>query len=413
MLPWIRRLGDWLMPETNRLGLKPQALHYSYEKAGLTLRDQPIPWNAEAVVVEAVLRLPPSARRKTDFTLRFSPPAGGVPPGRDPVVAENLRQIENEDRWRITFRLPVPTASTTVELVWRDNVRGSLLLPVLTRDEFLRDLRLQLPTVSVRLGDEHVACQTFVSTQCKGLQAGGMLASNTTSLVPLLDLDLQVEFSSMNGTPQRVPVRLCSSQLAGKQALLTATPPKIPRRIGGWTVRWLLGDQELTTQQVRGIGLPIFQRSLRLSDTRFVVQDQRGTLSVARQVPPLENVARVGPIFWLASGEPGMAGLCPVQVHVQVTGSVRPPILFDQDVLITDGPTVVAPGTLDGADLAQVTGFEIRVKGRSLGVLPLSPAPVATFTSEGGFKPPQEFVWSSAADEELNERLTRLLGGRT
>jgi hypothetical protein len=30
----------------NRLGPQPQALHYSYEKAGLILNDQPIPWNA-------------------------------------------------------------------------------------------------------------------------------------------------------------------------------------------------------------------------------------------------------------------------------------------------------------------------------------------------------------------------------
>jgi hypothetical protein len=32
MLPWIRRLGDWLMPDIwplNRHGPQPQALHYS------------------------------------------------------------------------------------------------------------------------------------------------------------------------------------------------------------------------------------------------------------------------------------------------------------------------------------------------------------------------------------------------
>src|SRR4051812_42293294 len=116
MLPWIRRLSDWLMPKTlaaemaRHTAAGPQ---YSYEKAGLTLRDQPIPWNAEAVIVEAVLRLPPSARRKADFILRL--------PGRDPVPAENLRQIENEERWRVTFRLPTPPASTTAELLWREN----------------------------------------------------------------------------------------------------------------------------------------------------------------------------------------------------------------------------------------------------------------------------------------------------
>ena len=74
MWPWIKRWRDWAMHDfwpMHRTGPQPQALHYSYEKAGLTLHDQPIPWNAEAVLVEASVRLPPSgSRRKTDFHLR-------------------------------------------------------------------------------------------------------------------------------------------------------------------------------------------------------------------------------------------------------------------------------------------------------------------------------------------------------
>ena len=100
-----------------------------------------------------------------------------------------------------------------------------------------------------------------------------------------------------------------------------------------------------------------------------------------------------------------------MQVHAQVAGAVRPPLLLEQEVLVTDGPTMVAPGTLDAADLGQVSGFELLAKGQPLGVLPLCPAPTATFTSEGGFKAPHEFPWSAAAEEELNERLGKLLGG--
>ena len=102
----------------------------------------------------------------------------------------------------------------------------------------------------------------------------------------------------------------------------------------------------------------------------------------------------------------------PVRVAAQVPGAVQPPLLLEQEVLITDGPTMVAPGTLDAADLAQVSGFELSVKGRTLGVLSLCPAPTATFTSEGGFKPPHEFTWSAAAEEEMTERLNRLLEGK-
>src|SRR5688572_3643691 len=108
---WIKRWRDWAMHDLwsmHRIGPQPQALHYSFEKAGLTLHDQPVPWNAEVVLVEATLRLPPSvARRKTDFTLRV--------PGRDPVQPESLRYQGAEDRARLFFRFPPPSQSVTVE----------------------------------------------------------------------------------------------------------------------------------------------------------------------------------------------------------------------------------------------------------------------------------------------------------
>jgi hypothetical protein len=108
-----------------------------------------------------------------------------------------------------------------------------------------------------------------------------------------------------------------------------------------------------------------------------------------------------------------MAGVCKLRVAAQVAGAVQPPVLMEQDVLISDGPTAVAPGTLDAADLAHVTGFELSVRGQALGVLSLCPAPTAGFTSEGGFKPPHDFTWSAAAEEDMTERLNRLLEGRS
>ena len=191
-------------------------------------------------------------------------------------------------------------------------------------------------------------------------------------------------------------------------------PRRRPHRIGAWTATWILGDRPLATQRVRGISQRHFYRSLRLSDTRFVVQAGCGPVRLSRQAPPLEGpTARVGPCFLVSSSEPGMAGLCPLRVAAQVPGAVRPPLLLEQEVLITDGPTMVAPGTLDTADLGQVTGFEVSVKGRMLGVLSLCPAPTAAFTSEGGFKAPHDFTWTAAAEEEMTERLNRLLEGKS
>ncbi len=408
MWPWIKRWRDWAMHDLwpmHRIGPQPQALHYSYEKAGLTVHDQPIPWNAEAVLVEALVRLPSAAsRRKGDFQIRL--------PDQVPQPAESLRRSENEDRHRLLFRLPPPSATTVAEVLWREHPLGQLTLPVLSRDEFIRSLRLQMPTVSVRIGEDTVACQTFVSTQCRGLLMSAVVAS-PTSLVPLLDLDLQVEIrSERGGAAQVVPARLCSSQLAGRQALVTVVPRHFRRRIGAWVVTWTLREQPLATQRVRAISRRHFQKSLRVSDARFLIHHEKTGLSVSRQVPPLEGPGRVGPCFLVSSREPGMAGVCRLSIRAQVPGSLQHPLLMEQEILITDGPTAVAPGTVDALDLRQISGFELCLQGQALGVLPLCPAPTASFTSEGGFRQPHDFSWSGGAEEELNERLTKLFESR-
>ncbi|MGE3806187.1 MAG: hypothetical protein AB7K24_16065 [Gemmataceae bacterium] len=409
MRPWIKHWRDWAMvnlfSSLRRSGPQPQALHYSFEKAGLTLDDQPIPWNAEVVVVEALWRLDASTpRRKADFTLKL--------PGQDPIPADTIRHQSGDDRSRLTFRLKPPVFTQTAEVHWRGQRRGQITLPILSQDEFLQNLRLLVPTLFVRLGEQHVACQTFVGAQCQGLMASAVLTS-AHSLVPLLDLGVQIELrSERTGAVHSVPAKLTSSQLTNRQALLAVTPRRFPRRTGAWIATWLIGDRPLATQRICAISQRAFQRSLRISDTRFVVQTPKGEVKLSRQVPPLHEVGRVGPCFLVTSTEPGMAALATLQVQVQFSDGAAPASLQEQSILITDGPTMVAPGTLDTQDLAGVSAFELTQKKSSLGLLPLSPVPTANFTSEGGFKPTPDFTWSLAADEELNDRLNRLLDGR-
>lgn len=404
MWPWIRRWLDWVATDVlplTRTRPHGQAVVVRYEKAGLTLYDLPVPWNADAAVVEVLVRLPPAARRKADFVLRL--------PGRDPTPAESLRP-EPDDRHRLLFRLPVPPASTAGELLWKHHLLARVAVPVLTADEFLAGLRLALPTVAVRLGGQAVAAGTFVAAQCRGLVASCVLRS-PTPLAPVADLGLKAVFRSDRGTEHEVPVPLSSSQLAAREAVVTASPPKVPRRSGAWAVSWRVGGREVASQRVQGIPARRFEASLRVSDTRFVAADKGGAVRVTRQPPPLAEVARLGPCFLVASSEPGMAGVCRLQVHATGGGDGKPPLVAEQDVLVTDGPAVFAPGLVEAADLARVSGFELRHKGRLLGVASLSPVPAAALTSEGGFKPPPDFAWTSAADDELGDRLGRLMNG--
>jgi hypothetical protein len=408
MWPWIKRWRDWAMNDLwplHRIGPKPQAMHHSYEKAGVRVDDQPIPWNAEAVLVEGLLRLPAAAgRQKGDFQLRL--------PGREPIDAEALRPEESGDNCRLFFRFPPPAETATAELLWRGQFLTRMPLPMLDRTEFVQGLRLQHPTLSVCLGEQTVACQTFVSTQCRGLIASALLTA-ATSLAPVVDLDLHVEFKSEpGGAVIRVPVQLTSSQLRGKQAMIAVAPQKFPRRVGTWQATWMLEDQPLAAQRVRAISKAKFHRSLRISETRYVTQTKTGAVNLTRQVPTRDGLARVGPCFLVSSSEAGMAALCKLQVRALVIGGIQAPLLQEQLVLITDGPAPLAPGTLDVDDLAQVTGFDLRVGTRSLGILPLAPAPAASFNNEGAFKPPIEYTWSAAADDELNERLARLMNAK-
>jgi hypothetical protein len=413
MWPSIKRWRDWAMIDfwpLHRIGPQPLALHFRYEKAGLAVENEPIPWNAEAVVVEALVKLPAGpSRRKADFAMKLSGAAATFPP-------ESFRREEDGHRGRLLFRLPVPARNAAAELLWGSRSLGQMTLPVLTRDEFCKRLTLRLPTLSVRLGTHTVACQAYVSAQCGGLIATAVLES-PTSLVPVTDQGLRVEFHAEKdgghpgGTVQEAPVQLSSSQLQGRQALISVVPRK-PRRIGPWKAVWLLGDVPLATQRIRAISKVHFQRSLKLADTRFVSQNARGELRLTRQMPEQADVARVGPCFLVQSGEPGVAGLCTLQVRAQVPGSFQAPLLVEHEVLITDGPTPVAPGTLTVADLESVTSFELRLRNQLLGILPLAPAPSARFSSEGGYIPPADFLWSPAAEDQLQERLTRLVEER-
>jgi hypothetical protein len=402
----MKRWLDWVTTDVlplPRSRPRGQAVHTRYEKAGLALYDLPVPWNADAVVVEVLLKkLPPSYRKKGDFTLRL--------PGRDPVPAESLR-TEADERHRLLFRLPVPAATTDGEILWKTKHLSRVSVPVLTAAEFVAGLRLTLPTVAIRLGAQTVAAQTFVASQGRGLVASCVLRS-PTPLAPAADLGLRAVFrSERTGTAHEVPVTLSSSQLGAREAVVTAACPKVPRRVGRWAVAWVVAGREVCVQRVEAIPARRFEASLRVADARFVVADKTGAVRVVRQPPAAGEAARVGPCFLVASSEPGMAGVCRLQVHATTPGESRPPLLMEQDVLVTDGPTVVAPGLLDVVETPRVGGFELRHKGRVLGSASLRPVPSAALTAEGGFKPPPEFTWTPTADDELAERLSRLMGG--
>ena len=396
----MRELFSWPFGRTG--GPQARGLHLSYEKAGLLVRQQPIPWNADSVSVDALIHFPTGiVRRKTDFQLRIR--------NQVPIGAVTLHRHEENDLFRLQFRFPTPRLSTPIELYWKAHPLAQAVVPVFAAEEFIENLQIQSPTVMVRLGEYTVPCQAFLGSQGKGLIASGLVTS-PTQLAPLLDLDFAVEFiEKATGQSQQVPVRLIGSQLTSNQALVSVVAPKRPRRIGLWIVQWSLAGRVLARSEVRVLSQRTLRRGLYLADSRYVHHDAKGVPVVTRHLPMLPDGSRVGPCFLVASHERGLAALCPLEVRIQHKSQVKTTSLPEQEVLVTDGPSLFLPGTICSQDLADIAAFDLVSRGRSLGLLPTSPAPTANFTSEGGFDAPNEYPWNPAADEELADRLGKLM----
>jgi len=122
------------------------------------------------------------------------------------------------------------------------------------------------------------------------------------------------------------------------------------------------------------------------------------------------GVERVGPV----SGEQpevGMAGLCTLAGQRPGGGVVQ--VAAAAGARGVDHRRARRPSPRGPSTSPSWPGerFRLRLKETTLGILPLAPAPTAAFTNEGTFKSVADFSWSPAAEEQLNERLGRLMDG--
>jgi hypothetical protein len=373
---------------------------YGYEKAGLEVRHEPIPWNAETVVVEALVDFPDHLPCfKSDFHLGL--------PGETSLKATALQREKPDGRVRVVFRLTPLRKAAVAYLYWRARPLGEATLPSLSAAEFLDNLELEAPTLFAHLGRKHVPCQAVVEGQCHGLTACGLLKS-PTSLLPLLDLNLALEFIDQStGKVQNLPVHLAAAQLTARQALVSAVPYWRPQADCSWLVRWLVDNRPLACRTIRVISPEEFQLSLYLANGRSPDENEVSRWEPA--VPLRYGASRPGPCFLIASREPNVAAFCPLEVRVQLHDRIQVVEPQGEEALVTDVPSPFVPASTAFEDLPQIHDFELFSQGQSLGVVSWGPTPAATFTGEGGFQPPEDFTWTPFADAELHERMCRLM----
>jgi hypothetical protein len=403
----VKRALTWLMRKLYVIcpwldGPRVQRIDVGYEKGGLTIQGEPIPWNADAVVIDVYVWFPiPRPGAKSDFFLDV--------PAEPPLLPVSQQPVNAEENVRIQFRMPVPHRTARVSLFWRSSLLGQLTLPVFGREEFLRNLKMEAATLFARLGEQQVPCRTLVEGQCRGLTANALLKS-PTSLLPLLDLRFMIDLN-LSRTRQTfaLPVTLTSGQLAARETMVSVNLPQGLRLDGEASLEWTIAGIRFAQNDVRTISEYEFRQSVYLIDSRYVYCDHYGNTGYSRYLFLQDGMCRLGPCFLIASREPGLAALHPLQVRVQYKDNDSMPTYIEQDVLITDGPSIFVPLTTTPQQFERFSAFDLYHQGEHLGQLSLCTRDVAQFTSEGGFVPPQDYPWTPVAEEELADHLRKLM----
>lgn len=379
-------------------------MHVRYEKAGQILDALPVPWNADAVIVEANVKLPAQSDKR-EFTLKLTSGAAATPE----VILQPKRGPA-----RIFFRFGAPARTGEAELFWRERSLGKAELPIIAQADFLRGLKLRLAELHAGIKGGHSApCQAIVAGQIQTLSASAVIES-TGALAPLADLDLHLAVAGPDQAAT-VPIAFTSGQMRQREALVNALVPRL-RRLGEYTLAWRIGTLDLHVHRLRILAKKRFLKSLRITATRFLMEKEKSGMTVARWLPQengkpmLAGIRRVAPCFYVCSGETGAAGLACLTLRAVFTDG-GDKILASGEILVTDGPTPFLPVTLPATELARVKHVTLETGLGPLGNLPLAAAPSADLTAEGGFTGADEFLWSAAAEEQLNMRLGKLLEG--
>ena len=260
---WMTRSLAWARDNLfRRARPRPLTAAVGYERAGITRWEIPVPWTADAAVIDVLLRLPAAARRKTDYAFRL--PFATFP-------ADTIRQ-DADDRYRVTFRFPVPAETVRGDLLWRGRVIANLSVQVLTPASFVSGLTLAASTVFVQLAGSTIATSAFVPDRCEGMLASAVVRCQS-ALAPLAELGLRAVFhNESSGRVHTIPILLTTSQLLRQEAVATALCPEIPRQPGGWWVTWMADDRMLATQRVHAIPAERFEAGVRVLETRFAAR---------------------------------------------------------------------------------------------------------------------------------------------
>jgi len=370
-----------------------RSVHFSYEKAGLRVPADAIPWNADAFYLEIDIDAGTSLSGYVqDYYI--------IAPGRTLVRAYAVEPLDMEGNYRALFRLGPGENNSSYSVLWRTSVLGHVAPVWLRPNEFLDGMKLESPTVFARLGQHYAACQAVVEGQPEHLTACALLRGNA-GLLPILDWDFTLELGQREAnTVYRLPIRLTGSQVAGQQALVSTPLPRFTFREGTWTLRWLVRDCELARSELRVVSADSFRKSLYVA---LAEPCESSTLDFVDTPFHAKH-----PSLRIASREPNIAAWCPLEAVIHFRDPTRMPQHLKTRLFITDLTCPAQGAEAIECNYQEVKEFDFFSDGYFVTSVDWHPSPTALFDSEGGYHAIDDFDWTPARDIELNDRLNQL-----
>ena len=376
-------------------------LWHSYEKAGLRVSGEPIPWNADTVLVEALVEWSGNPLvSRIDFELRTS--------DEIPLTPASLEE-RGGGFYHVLFRLAASRGARAGMLYWRSRPLARVELPYLSRERFLESFQIEVPTFFARFQENCVACRSVVEGQSCDLLASSLLRS-PTSLLPLLDFGLCLEVAGpASNRSVSVPLRLAGAELLGREAVLMSALPVRLGAAGSWSISWTVAGQTLVRRNIRVIAREAFLESIYVPNGWFWPALASPAITTGDPASPSDLRGRQRFYVHIASRELGVAARCPIEVRLRYEFHEQTLGLERQEVLVTDVPTpcVAVPSNI--AELRDLRAIELFTQGRFLGSIPWEHAQSATFTAKGGFLTLGSRSWTPFDEIKLEERLGRLM----
>ncbi|MEZ6139354.1 MAG: hypothetical protein R3B84_02175 [Zavarzinella sp.] len=362
---------------------KQRLLHLRVQQDGLLYENVPILWCADTIWIEGTLKLPVGARNKAEYRLHLAD-------GKQ-VQATHLKQIDNSERFRLIFRLPPPANTTSAVVRWRQHEVGTIELPVVSKEEYSQHLQLDGAFSQIWENGTTNMGGTFISGQNHGWIIHTTI-QHRVGLYGLSELPIVLELSHEADVPHHWDLVLPKHLLRGKSAQVPIFLPRLPKKAINYHATWSVAGDVRHSQRLQLLTAKQFVANLRL-----ISQVMVGTHSQY-------------PVFLLGSTSPRGTGKFGYELIFQASKEM-PPVPQTGQCTMENGLLVIRGTELTVDQFRGDHRYWLLIEGRQITELTPTSAPVVKFDAEGGFSTifDADFTWNDAADEELYDRLSKIM----